>query len=405
MIKNNIKVYKNKKLTEQREVLLTDIIKHDTYLPESILHDDLDKGMLNFISDNFKVVSDGKQIPIIPKILTIQKWAEFKNTWEFTDKDKNIKLPLIAIIRKPDVQPGTNPITQRTIPNRKIFHYSIKKTWDGVNNGADIYKIPQPVAVDITFEVSIISNKFRALNVFNKLIMQKFSSRQSYTTIKGHYIPIVLDSNSDSTPMELIDGRRFYIQNYQLTMLGYLVDSDEFEKIPAINKILVVTEFINEKKIKSNNINQFYNINEISINGNNNYSYQLPNKIINLFYLTKNNILLTKDVDYLHIANTSKITFNENINEGDNIKIYYNNGKNGNIIDENGDIGILTKKDINYFNNNLLTLDNDIKLFIFLSVNKEIKIKDIDFKITFNNKILLLNDYQIGDLIEIMYIS
>lgn len=399
-MKNNIKIYKNKILTERRGELLNEIIQHDTYLPESILHDDLDRGMLNFIEENFKVVTDGKIIPIIPKILTIQKWAEYKNTWEFTDEDKNIKLPFIAIIRKPDVQPGTNPITQRTIPNRKTFHYSIIKTWDGVNNGANIYKIPQPVAVDITFDISIVCNKFRALNVFNKLIMQKFSSRQAYTKIKGHYIPIVLDSNSDSTPMELIDGRRFYVQNYQLTMLGYLVDSDEFEVVPAINKVLLVNEFIEEKKIKYNNVNDAYNIEQIIFNGDNiTKNYTVKKKILNLFYITKNNLLLTKDVDYFHIAKTSKISFNEVLTENDEIKIYFNN----NLLDENGEILNFKSEVVNYTNNEII-LTNDIKLLLNLSINKNVKTINNDFIITTNNKILLNNSYEINDLIEILYL-
>jgi len=400
-MKTNIKIYKNKTLIDRREELLNDIIKHDTYLPESILHDDLDKGMLNFIEENFKVVSDGKTIPIIPKILTIQKWAEYKNTWEFTDEDRNIKLPFIAIIRKPDVQPGTNPITQRTIPNRKTFHYSIINTWDGVNKGSNIYKIPQPVAVDITFDISIVCNKFRSLNVFNKLIMQKFTSRQAYTTIKGHYIPIVLDSNSDSTPMELIDGRRFYVQNYQLTMLGYLIDSDEFEVVPAINKLLVVNEFISEKRIKHNTINEIYGVDEISFNGDNtNKTYSLSKKITNLYYITKNNILLTKDTDYYHIAKTSKITFNDILTQNDNIKIYFNNGG---LLDENGDKLNLNYETINYSTNEII-LSNNIKLFLFLSINKNKKTVFNDFNIVNNNKIILNNSYQIGDIVEIIYL-
>ena len=118
-MKNNIKIYQHKELNQRWNEMSDEITKSDGYLPDSILHDDLDRGMLEFISNNFKVMSEGQQIPIIQKILTIQKWAEYTNTWEFTDDDKNIKLPFIAIIRKPDVQPGTNPVTQRTIPNRK----------------------------------------------------------------------------------------------------------------------------------------------------------------------------------------------------------------------------------------------------------------------------------------------
>jgi hypothetical protein len=246
--KNNIQVYGVNTDTDgpavigRRKELLERITKSDTFLPDSILHDDLDLGMLEFVKESFKVVSDGNQIPIIPKILTVQRWGEFTNNWTFTDDDGNIKLPFIAVVRKPDAQPGTNPSIQRTIPDRRDFFYSSVPTWDGNKMGADIYKIPQPVAIDITFDVTIVCTKFRDINRFNKIVLQKFSSRQSYTSVKGHYIPIVLDRNDDSTPMDTIDGRRFYIQNYTFTMLGFLIDDEEFEVKPAISRVIKMTE-------------------------------------------------------------------------------------------------------------------------------------------------------------------
>ena len=189
---------------ERRQELLDRITKSDSYLPDSILHDDLDGGMLDFVKNNFVVVSDGNKIPIIPKILTIQRWGEFANNWEFSNDDGNVELPFIAVIRKPDVQPGTNPVTQRTIPDRRTFHYATVPTWNGTQVGADIYKMPQPVAIDITFEVTIVCNKFRDLNKFNKIVLQKFSSRQAYTSVKGHYIPIILDGIEDNSPVDTI---------------------------------------------------------------------------------------------------------------------------------------------------------------------------------------------------------
>ena len=39
----------------------------------------------------------------------------------------------------------------------------------------------------------------RELNQLNKVIMQKFSSRQAYTFIKGQYVPIILNNVSDET--------------------------------------------------------------------------------------------------------------------------------------------------------------------------------------------------------------
>jgi len=222
--KNNISVYLDKDLTERRQELLDKITKSDTNLPDSILHDDLDMGLLDYVKNNFQVVSEGKTIPVINKILTIQRWGEFSNNWEFVDDDGNMQLPFIAVIRKPDVQPGTNPSIQRTVPDRHQFFYASVPTWNGTQMGADIYKIPQPVPVDISYDVTIICNKFRDLNRFNKKVLQNFSSRQDYTMVKGHYIPIVLDSIDDNSPIDTIDGRRFYSQNYKFTMLGFLID-------------------------------------------------------------------------------------------------------------------------------------------------------------------------------------
>jgi hypothetical protein len=105
----------------------------------------------------------------------------------------------------------------------------------------DIYTIPQPVPVDITYSVKIICNRMRELNQLNKVVMQKFSSRQAYTFIKGQYVPIILNNTSDESQMTL-DSRKYYVQSYDFTMLGYLIDEEEFEVKPAIARVAQVME-------------------------------------------------------------------------------------------------------------------------------------------------------------------
>lgn len=246
--KNDISVY-GKPLTQVSEImdrrkeLLERITNSDTFLPESILHDDLDAGMLSYIKENLVVTSNGDQIPIIPRILTIQRWGEYTNNWTFSDDSGNLKLPFISIVRKPEVKLGTNPAVQRTIPDRRQIFYASVPTWDGNQLGADIYKIPQPIAVDINYDIYIVCTSIRDTNKFNKKIMELFPSRQSYTSVKGHYIPIVLEGIDDETPMETIDDRRFYLQRYSFTMLGFLIDDEEFEVQPALNRAIMMTEF------------------------------------------------------------------------------------------------------------------------------------------------------------------
>lgn len=136
---------------------------------------------------------------------------------------------------------GTNPSTLYNIPNRRLFFYAQVPTWDGQRAGMDIYKIPQPIPIDISFDVKIVCNRMRELNAFNKVILEKFASRQAYQVIKGHYIPIVMGDISDESVLDL-NKRKYYIQSYSFTMLGFLIDENEFEVSPAKNRLLQILE-------------------------------------------------------------------------------------------------------------------------------------------------------------------
>ena len=39
-----------------------------------------------------------------------------------------------------------------------------------------------------------------------------------------------------------MDARKYYVQNYDFTMLGYLIDEDEFEVKPAIQRVTQLVE-------------------------------------------------------------------------------------------------------------------------------------------------------------------
>ena len=241
-IKKNIPLTESKTLLPRRRELLEKINKDGTYLPKSLLHADLDRGFLDFVKDELKVVVEGKTIPTVDIIITTQNWANFTETWNFQNIDKNAEPPFITTIRQPEVKFGTNPSLLYNIPNRRQYFYAQVPTWDGQRNGMDVYTIPQPVPVDITYSVKIICNRMRELNKLNQVILEKFASRQAYAVIKGHYIPIVMGNITDESVME-VEKRKYYIQSYEFTMLGFLIDEDEFEVSPAITRLLQVVEF------------------------------------------------------------------------------------------------------------------------------------------------------------------
>jgi hypothetical protein len=393
--KNNISVYGDKPIflgqdiVNRRQQLLDRITESDSYLPDSILHDDLDMGMLDYIKENFVVISDGDKIPVIPKILTIQRWGEFSNNWTFSDEDGSVKLPFISVIRKPDVQPGTNPIMQRTIPDRSNFHYATIPTWNGTQMGADIYKIPQPVAIDITFDVTIVCNKFRDLNRFNKIVLQKFSSRQSYTSVKGHYIPLILQSINDNTPIET-DSRKFYLQTYTFLMMGFLIDSEEFEVKPAISRLFLLNEFISSNNYQKKFIpKSIIDITIVTFIGDGMQTqFSVGESIGILFNVSINGLIQERDDSYFHIPTTSKITFVTAPIEGSIITIVYYKGK-GTFTDPYGTIFNVSTEYFTFTGDTVFTTVNNISDIITVDINGLIQKDSISYELLGGNQFQL----------------
>jgi len=250
-IQNYLPLTPEKVGRERRQQMLDDITDHGTYLPKGVLHADLDRGMLDFVKETLQLVVDEKTVPTIDKIITNQNWSQFVESWNFQDLDKNVSLPFIATVRMPEVKYGTFQGGAANIPNRRQFFYYTVPTWDGQRKGADVYKIPQPIPVDITFNVKLFCNRMRELNEFNKLVMQTFTSKQAYTQIKGHYIPIVMESVSDESAKDL-EKRKYYIANYTFVMKGLLIDEAEFQISPAISR--QVTMFEVDTKVRGRKV-------------------------------------------------------------------------------------------------------------------------------------------------------
>ena len=304
-VKPTLPLVPKKTLSARREQLLEYINKDGTYLPKSVLHADLDRGMLDFVKGDLEVVTAGKVVPMVDIIITTQNWSQYVETALFIDLDYNPSPPFITVVRSPEVKFGTNPALQYTIPNRKQFYYASVPTWDGNQQGMDIYTIPQPVPVDINYSVKIVCNRMRELNQLNKIIMQKFSSRQAYTFIKGQYVPIVLQNISDES-QSTIEQRKFYIQNYDFTMLGYLIDEEEFEVKPAISRVVQLMELdtsLLKKKRKQYPEN--------------------PDEFLTNFLFVTGNTALTERIDF-----TADLSFINSVNI-DSYEVYINDNYYG----------------------------------------------------------------------------
>ena len=221
---------------EARQGILNDIANPGTYLPKGILHEDMDREFVQYMEDDISLVLNGEKVPVI--FLSIQRWAEFAKTWQFSDEYKNITMPFITIIRKPDAQTGTNYAGTFNVPGKPTFTYMKIPTWDGNIKSFDIYKIPQPVSVDLNYEVRLFCTRMRDLNVLNRLMLDSFSAGEKYIRVNGHPIPLMMDSIGDESSIQNLDEKRYYVQLFSIKMLGYLLDPKQFEVTPSISRAI-----------------------------------------------------------------------------------------------------------------------------------------------------------------------
>jgi len=233
-------------------------------LPRGIDFTDLDDGFVDWVKKELNVVVEGELVPV--NFLTLQRWSEFTRNWQNSDKYKNIKIPFISVVRKPEVQPGTNP-QDFNIPLKDYrIPVSYIPRWDGHKKGADIYLIPQPVGCDLTYTVRFFTYRMSELNILNEKVLASFAAAQSYVNIKGHYFPIMLENVGDESAVDDLDGKRYYVQTYELRMMAYTLDEDKFEIKPAVERAIlsyeietkrpkVVTKFIKDESQNDKTIN------------------------------------------------------------------------------------------------------------------------------------------------------
>ena len=101
--------------------LMADTDTNTKYLPRTILLEDLDQAVFNYVNlDGMKLTLDGQIVPTF--YLDNDRWGEFSKTWKFMDNDKNVPTPYITV-RRIDKQFGTRLGTKHRIPQPRSFRY------------------------------------------------------------------------------------------------------------------------------------------------------------------------------------------------------------------------------------------------------------------------------------------
>lgn len=326
--RKNLNIRRQPEGFEQRQDMLDNISRGQPYLPRGITYEDMDREFMDFVKNKLEIVVEGEKVPVYS--VSIQRWYEFYNTWQNSDEFGNLKLPFILITRKLDVQKGTNQATNYNIPGFLTWSYIKVPITDGIREGHDIYKIPQPVPVDIEYEVRFFTTKIRNLNSLNSKIQRSFSSRQSYIYVNEHPMPLILETIGDESQVDNIDQRKFYVQPFTIKLMGYTLNEEDFQVVPAVSRVVLLTEVdeyvplsirsFESPQIDTKIISLGFQFNGITLN----YETTLNNSARYLTVST-NNVL-----SYSYLLNGNSISLPFDVSIGDTIKVIVNSKNNNN---------------------------------------------------------------------------
>ena len=211
---------------------LTDV--KTKYLPRTVLLEDLDQTLFNYVdTEGMRCVIDNQIVPTF--YLDNDRWGELAKTWKFVDDDRNVPTPYITV-RRIDKQEGTRLGTKYRIPQPRKFRYMDVPILDAGEVINLLFKMPEPVNVDMVYEVALFTKYRVDVNQYDEQVLKNFASRQGYVWAKGNPMPLLFEGFAEANPIENIDGDRFFVSKYALKILGFIQDEKEFEIVKALRK-------------------------------------------------------------------------------------------------------------------------------------------------------------------------
>lgn len=193
-------------------------------LPKPITYIDIDSEMTNFVSNNFNVLFGEQKIKTY--FFAQQRMSEFTKTWEMLDDNKNIIPNFKIVTRENNSKQGTLQNNMANIPGDIYFNIGTFNKWDGNKNITVSCKMRQPYCVDIIYNIKFVTNRLNLLNDLNNSVNKLFKSKQSYIVVNGHYMPVLLENIGDESDYNL-DQRKIFVQNFELKVLGYIINEDD----------------------------------------------------------------------------------------------------------------------------------------------------------------------------------
>jgi hypothetical protein len=209
------------------EKLMNDTNLKTKYLPRTILFEDLDQAVFDYVNnDNLKLVIDDNTVPTF--YLDNDRWGELSKTWKFSDGDKNVATPYITV-RRIAKSKGTRMGTKSLVPQLRKFRYYEVPILDNDQIIYLIFKTPEPINTDLKYEISLFTKYRVDVNLFDEKVLKAFASLQSYVFVKGNPMPLKFEDLGENNTVETIDGDRLFVTKFTVLLQGFIQNEKDFE--------------------------------------------------------------------------------------------------------------------------------------------------------------------------------
>ena len=242
ILKTDINVFK-KNITpgERTQQIISDADIRSNYLPKTVTIEDIDFEIdRQFKEDNFALILQD-EVPdrqLVPSIfLSNERWGEFSKTWKLVDQDKNISPPYITIKKVPNFKQGTYSGEKFNIPNKRSFTYITVPYFENGGFGYEVYSIPQPTAIDLTYEIRLFTKFTEDVNAFVQMFMKNFNSLQYYIKVNGQFFRVTMEETFDNEDSVEIEKDKYHVSIQTISVKGYLQDEKDFKMVKSYNRV------------------------------------------------------------------------------------------------------------------------------------------------------------------------
>jgi hypothetical protein len=210
------------------------ILEKGTPLPLPIEYSDIDTAMYEWVDKKINLVYDGKRLPTY-KLYSTQRLSEYIQTWDNTDDTNSLTLNFKTVTREFNPQKGEIQGNYFNIPGHRdyaVFYVPVLE--ENGTEAYDKYTMKQPFGVNLTYSVSIVTNKMDILNEMNEIMLYEFSAINCYISPNNHPMSMTLEEISDDSEYS-IDDRKYYSQTYKIKVRGYIIRKEDYqvERLPS----------------------------------------------------------------------------------------------------------------------------------------------------------------------------